>query len=562
MSEKVHDFIIVGGGVAGCVLAGRLREANPDSSILLLETGDDARDHDITQDVSGFPHVRGSVLDYAFDTVPQAGLGGRVMQQWAGKCLGGSGSINAAGWTRGPACDYDRWAVLTGDDSWNYENMLPYFRKTETYNAVGSDTAHGKTGPLQVKVSTRAERLWPMHDLVGSLWASEGLKWNKDLNSGSPLGYGYPGSLWNRGKRQFPQVAYDVSLDNTKLGTKVHKILFHLPEYGKPLRARGLQTVDGQVFEAKEIILCAGVYASPQILLHSGIGPREDLSKLGIEVLVPNDEVGKNLRDDLNVRQIFKLASADIHGGVGNPAVPFAPELFHELPIDHFAYTQAGDREAVLQALRDDGIADPDSHPLMHPDKVHQEVYIMYLALLSGIEAQKLGIQQDGTCITTSVYNMAPTSRGTIRLASNNPNDRPIIDPAYLSSKVDRVIMRDALRRVYRLLMFPAANAGPATVLSEVLLDESHNPLTRNLTDEECDARIMHCSESGAHPSGTCAMGKVTDSRLRVFGTEGLRVIDASSFPDGISAHIQAAVYALAEQGADMLISDTTRSVK
>lgn len=559
MAEPKYDFIIVGGGVAGCVVAHRLSQANKSYKILVLETGDDAKDHESTHNVAGFPKVRSSALDYSLDSVPQPHLKGRQLKQWGGKCLGGSGAINAAGWTRGPACDFDRWAQITGDASWGWEKMLLYFRMTETFSAKDGESVnedlHGSDGPMKVFVQGRAESEWKMHDHIEKLWSDHGLRWNPDINSGYPLGLGYPGTLWDQGRRQYPQDAYDISGVDVRLRTKVHKVLFDVERSSATLRTRGVVTLGGEIFTASQVILAAGVYFTPQILMLSGIGEPEALTKLGIETKISNEHVGQHLRDDLNVRQVFRLRDPARHGGVDMKSLSGRPKLPQRLPIDHFAYLHS-DSKNLVEALREDGELDASHHWLLNPDRVHQEVYIMYLALLSGTQLGSLNIQQDGSYITTSVYNMAPTARGEVRLASADPRHAPVVDPKYQSKAADREIMRDALRQVYRLLMFPVDGSIQPVTTEEVLLDKSHVPLTQQLTDAEIDGRIAYCAESGAHPSGTCGMGRVVDTRLRVIGAEGLRVVDASAFPDGVSAHIQAAVYALAEKGAAMILED------
>ncbi|KAG9602050.1 5-methyltetrahydropteroyltriglutamate-homocysteine methyltransferase, partial [Aureobasidium melanogenum] len=501
MAKEVYDFIIVGGGVAGCVVAHRLSQANKSYKILLLEAGDDARDHESTQNVAEFPKLRGSPLDYSLDTTPQPHLKGRRLKQWGGKCLGGSGAINAAGWTRGPACDFDRWAQLTGDPDWSWERMLPYFRKAEAFFAKDSDCInqdlHGSDGPMKVFVQGRTESEYQMHDHIEKLWLDRGLRWNPDLNSGDALGLGYPGTLWNEGQRQFPQNAYDLSGVEVRLRTRVHKILFDDENLSPMPRARGVLTHDGETFLASQVIVAAGVYFTPQILMLSGIGRQEDLSRLGIETKILNESVGQHLRDDLNVRQVFRLRDPAKHGGSSRKPL-------RRLPLDHFAYLQCNS-EKLIQALREDGEPDASRHWLLNAGRVHQEVYIMYLALLSGTQLQSLNIQQDGTYFTTSVYNMAPTARGEVRLASADPRQAPVVDPRYQSKAADREVMRDALRQVYQLLMFPIDESVQPITMEEVLLDKSHLPLTKQLTDDEIDSRIAYCAESGAHPSGTCA---------------------------------------------------------
>ena len=556
MSETTYDYIIVGGGVAGCVTANRLHEYLPSASILILENGGDPKSHTCTHDIPGFAHVRGSLLDYSLDTVPQKWLGGKVLKQWGGKCLGGSGSINAQGWTRGPATDYDRWAELTGDPSWSWENLLPCFRRMESFNGSKVDESlHGQEGPLKVTKTSLETSPWPLRDTLDRLYSAQGNHSIDDINSGNPLGYGPSASLWINGQRQYPHDAYDLSQVKVRLNTKVHKVLFEPNPTNSVPTVRGVLTLDGEEIQARQVIICAGVYHSPQILLLSGIGPPGELSKHIIQTVVPNQFVGKNLRDDLNVRLLFRLTNPERDGGVGSTAfVNNLAKFAGRFPTDYMVFAQCA-REQVLKALGQDGVQDPESHPLLQPGSVHQETFLMYMALLSSVQQQTMGLQQDGSYVTTSSYILAPTSRGVVSLNSADPHDPPRIDPGYFSTETDRLIMRDTLRRVAKLLMFADGEA-EQIVKEEIPLHKSGEPLTPELSDREMDERIFAGAESGAHPSGTCGMSRVLDSRLRVLGVNGLRVVDASSFPDGISAHIQAAVYALAEKGEEMIAED------
>lgn len=550
------DYIIVGAGPSGVVVAARLREKIPSASILLVEAGNDETDFELAKHVKHIGPVRGSRIDWSFDTVPQKHLHGRPIKKgFAGKALSGGAALNVGAWTRGPAVCYDRWADLTGDKSWSFQELLPYFRRCESFDAPHADGRyHGRDGPMRLSSPAANRGLhYPLFDDLKSAWQSmdRSLKWLPDINTGSLLGMGEPPTtFFQNNERQFPHLAYNLKGVEILTNSTVHKVLLRSQTRAGEYIATGIRLVSGrEILATQEVIVSAGAYNSPKILLLSGIGPSAELQKHGISVQVDSPYVGKGLRDDMNVRQFWKLRNPERGLAFGSPAMA-DPRLTTALPLDFMVWMQAP-REQLLAALAKDGITD-ENHEVLHPHAVHQESFMSYNAGRSPALTKELGLENDGSVVWSVVYNLNPTSVGQVTLASADPLTPPLIDPNYYSTEVDRLIVRDVLRKNMRVL---ETEAGKSFILSEVP-PPGFSALNSTSSDEELDRRVGALADSGSHPTGTCAMGKVLDSNLRVKGTKGLRVVDASIFPSHITAHNQAAVYAVAEKAADIIISD------
>lgn len=309
------DYIVAGGGLCGCTLASRLSET---STVLLIEAGKDVKDHPLTQTPLACMGAHGSEIDWNHKTTPQAGLRGRECYLAAGKALSGGTAINYGTWTRGPAFDYDVWAELVGDQTWSYASMLPYFKRVEHYHgeldgAPGSmDGAHGSTGRIHnVSVQTSsADRIYPLSEPVFDAWRELGVKKVADGNAGYPIGLGDYVENFYQGKRQLASEAY--SLKNVVVVTDVivKRVLFH----GK--RASGVELVDGRTFRAeKEVIVAAGAYKTPQVLMLSGVGPKAELERHQIPLVADNEDVGRHLHDHLAYPQWWVYTSAQSQSG-------------------------------------------------------------------------------------------------------------------------------------------------------------------------------------------------------------------------------------------------------
>ncbi|OAP60197.1 hypothetical protein AYL99_05199 [Fonsecaea erecta] len=558
MVQELHtyDYVVVGGGISGVVVASRLHESLPSASIALIEAGKDESEFELAKYTKYIAAVRGSSIDYSYDTVPQLHMDGTRKKAWAGRALSGGGAINVGAWMRGPAVDYERWAKLADDDSWTFDKLLPFFRKSETFLKDNPDPVlHGTQGPMDVQLmkDIRRGKCYPLAEPLKQAWleVDPSLPWNEDINNGYPLGMGDCASTLIGGERQFPHQKFP--LDGVKIFTKsiVARVLLRRDPSSPLPVAVGVELVDGQKIHAnKEVIICAGAFNSPKILLLSGIGPALEIHQHGIPVEVDLPEVGKGFRDDIVMRVAWRLRHPERGLSLGSPALT-DPDLVNNLPLDFFVWTQCP-MDEVRKALEKDGIVDQE-HELLHPKVVHQENYIMWMAGRSDALLAKLGLSNDGKFMCTSTYNLHPTSVGSITLSSADPLAPPVIDPNYYATETDRVIWRDALRKQMRVLL--DTPSGKSFVVEEAP-PPGYPQLTLDSSDREIDRRVGAFGETGSHPSGSCAMGKVVDSRLRVKGVRGLRVVDASIFPGPIATHIQAGVYVVAEKGADMIAAD------
>ncbi len=553
---KSYDFVIVGGGVSGVIVASRLHAALPDTSILLVEAGKDEADFELARFAKYMSSVRGSAIDYGYDTVPQRHLDGKPKKAWAGRALSGGGAINVGAWMRGPATDFDYWAEELNDDTWTFENLLPYFCRSETFHSTSADpTLHGSKGPMEIKMNKdiRNGKDYPLCEDMKAAWKEfdPTLRWNPDINCGDPSGMGDWPTTFTRPERQFPHRTYDLIGVEILTETPIHRVVLQTQDGEGEPRATGVQLISGAVLEArKEVIICAGTYASPKILLLSGIGSSDHLKSHGIECKVDLPEVGQGLCDDLTMRQVWRLRHPERGLSFGSPLLADA-DLTSHVPIDFFVWTRASP-DLIRQALAKDGIS-AEKHHHLRPGTVQQEMYTMWMAGRSAALLAQLGLSNDGSLICTSSYNVSPTSRGSVSLQSADPSVPMLIDPNYYATETDRAIFREALRKTMRVLL--TTDAGKSFVLGEVP-PPGFPAISHDSSDKQLDHRVASFAETGSHPCGTCGMGRVLDSHLCVKGVRNLRVVDASVFPTPIATHHQAAVYAVAEKGADLILAD------
>lgn len=350
---------------------------------------------------------------------------------------------------------------------------------------------------------------------------------------------------WRDGKRQLARDAYDLSRVQVQLNTLVESLI--LDDQDGQIVVTGVKLADGRNISAnKEVILSAGVFRSPQILMLSGIGPDAELSRHGIPVLVNSPEVGCNFFDHLAIVQWWKLRCPERGLALGTPLWTDSAYQLGK-PIDWIVFERTP-REQLLKAFEHDGCK-IDS-VVMDASCIHSETLVVYVPTGRSTGAPKLPF--DGTHISTAVLGLMPTSRGSITLASTDPKDSPLIDPTFYATETDRASLRYGVRQLMRMLL--GTPEGQSTVETEVT-PPACSQLTTDSSDAEIDARVKRLGNSFYHAAGSLAMGKVVDTDLCVKGVKGLRVVDASVLPVSIAAHYQVCLYALAEHAADIVLA-------
>ena len=427
------------------------------------------------------------------------------------------------------------------DDKWSYEGLLPYFRRTETHHNIKDvdPNQHGSAGPIH---TTSMARKYPLTNLIWDAFLSTGLAATKDANGGNPLGVAPYTENWRDGKRQPSGKAYGLKGVNVVTNTFVRRIIM------EGSVAVGAELIDGRVIRAnKEVILSCGSIRSPQVLLLSGIGPKRELVKYGIEQLVDSPDVGANFNDHTCLALFYKVKNPELSRVAGSPGWT-DPSYLRGVPAD-VVVTANADKEKLKEALVKDGHTNvDDSHPHLAPTRGHMEVLPIYAP--TEAPHTNLNVPFDGTCMTVGVLNLLPTSRGSVTLASTDPTADPLIDPNYYATEADRVIARQGVRLALQAF---ESSAGQQIVDGEFLPPGTTKQLTLQSTDEEIDDRMKRFAATWFHPTGSCSMGKVVDTNLKVKGTENLRVVDASVMPCPIGAHYQVATYAIAEQAAELI---------
>lgn len=553
--ETFFDYIIVGGGTAGCVLASRLHQCDPSKAILLVERGPDEQKHpQITNPVAAplIPVTTNLVSKY--DTVSQPGLSGRSILNLAGSILSGSSAVNYGMWSRGDKLDYEQWAKSSGDDRWTYERMMPYFNRSEHHHDPDADPKlHGFDGPIH----TVSGHQYPLRDTVYNAFHAAGYKDNPDANSGNPLGLAKYTENWHKATRQPAGTAYPLEGVQVMTNTIVRKILLKDdPATGKML-ATGIELLSGrQIHARKEVVVSCGAHRTPQILMLSGIGDEAELAKHGVHQLVHIHFVGHNLFDHLALGIAWKLKPYVQERGaaLGHPEWKNNPSNSEGMPIEWIVHSSVPP-SALLPALQADGETLSAPKQLLLKERVHTMMLVAYGPMAMG---PNRSVPMDGSHISTIALLYQPMSRGSITLSSANPEDPPIVDPAYYSTQADKVMLRSAVRNILRVVETPA--------MQEVIECESppegYPPLTSKSTDAEIDARVAGFGTTIHHAAGTCAMGNVVDGQLKVKGVNRLRIVDASVFPAPVSGALQASVYAMAELASDLILGDARKDVK
>ncbi|KAB8297738.1 hypothetical protein EYC80_001540 [Monilinia laxa] len=538
------DYIIVGGGLTGCALAGRLAERlGPSSSIFILEAGVDPTSNPNSTSLGGGFALAGSELDWAYKTAPNSALGKRVVTLVAGKTLGGGSVLNYGGWARGDKRDYDAWARILGDDRWSYKGLLPYFQRSESVHDVAENPdQYGYDGPMKVTSISGSDpkRRYPLREPILKAWAELGVE-HIPTNTGKLDGLSEFLENFDDGVRQPSYLAFDLSGVRIITETAVHRILFEQTPDQKP-RATTVVLADGRQIKArKEIIISAGAVGSPQLLQLSGVGPASVLTRHSIPVVVDLPAVGQNLFEHFALFQIFKLRNPERGLSLGHPSLS-DPAFFKGMPVD-WVVNEALPAETLKKALAEDGDLS-DVRRLGEAGQTHVETMILYNPLAPGVPV-------DGSFLGTSVMLTMPTSRGSLELASASPNTPPVISGNYFSTTTDRAVLVYGARRLLQCLT--GTKIGKEFVETEVGPGPGLEPLTVESSDEDIEDRIRIVGNPHFHIAGTCAIGKVLDTNLRVKGVKGLRVVDASIFPAPLGGHPQASLYAIADLAAEII---------
>ncbi|KAI0013561.1 GMC oxidoreductase [Xylariaceae sp. FL0662B] len=538
------DYIIAGGGLAGCVVASRLKQYQNSARILIVEAGPDVSGNkEILHFMSLFPI--GDSFDWGYKTVPQKGYGGRQVDIASGRALGGGSVINKCGWFRGSRADYDSWGEAVGDQRWSYDGQLPYFKMTEKwFNGVDSKS-HGRDGKLQIESPISTNRIYPLAGILERAWEEFGVHKlpGGDYNAGANIGFGYANENRANGARQIAPSVYSLDGITVMTDTLVGSILVD-----KDNKATGIRLSDGTEIQGSKVIAAAGAYRTPQLLMLSGLGPKATLEKHGIETKVDIPEVGKNFNDHVILILNWKLKDPLKGYALGSNNPLFSePRFATGVPITHIVCTQVPRHDLEATIARDEGKDKVDpNHYLLKREWAMMENMVMYLPVPP--------VQADGTHIGTVLMGLKPTSRGTVTIASDNPADSPVLDPNYFATEVDKLVWRYSLRNIAAFM------TGDTPLGREIVECETpfpgFEPLTVHASDEYLDNRVKTHGESTFHGCGTCSMGTVVDTDLRVKGVQNLWVVDASVIPISIGAHIQAAVYALAEQAAVIIAQE------
>ncbi|MBU6292162.1 MAG: GMC family oxidoreductase N-terminal domain-containing protein [Burkholderiales bacterium] len=538
-SESIgtFDYIIIGAGTAGCVLANRLSQRKG-SQVLLIEAG--GKDDYVWVHIPvGYLYcIDNPRTDWRYKTESEPGLNGRRLIYPRGKVLGGCSSINGMIYMRGQRQDYDDWASVTGDDRWRWDNVLPIFLRSEDHHA-GANPFHGVGGEWRVE----KQRLrWDILDAFREAAAQTGIQTVSDFNQGDNEGCGYfevnqkNGLRWNTAKAFLKSNARQGAL-TIMTGCHVEKLIFEKNESG--LRCSGVEFTGGakrwRATAHHETVLAAGAIGSPQILQHSGVGPLELLQRHQITPTLVHEGVGANLQDHLQLRMVFKVKDAKTLNTMANSwwgkAAIAAEYLVNRTGPMSMAPSQLG--------------------LFTRSDPTQLRANIQY-------HVQPLSLERFGEplhafpAFTASVCNLRPSSRGKVEIAGADPYLAPKISLNYLATAEDRRVAADAIRITRRIAQAPALQR---------YAPEELKPGADLASDVELEKAAGDIGTTIFHPVGTCKMGAATDpaavvdSELRVRGVAGLRVVDASIMPTITSGNCNSPVIMIAERASDLILA-------
>jgi choline dehydrogenase len=536
MGRNNFDYVIIGAGAAGCVLANRL-SAEPQVNVLLLEAGGTDR-HPLTRIPAGFAKLMGTKFNWIFDTAPQKHLGNRKMFLPQGRGLGGSTSVNAMLYVRGHRSDYDEWRDL-GNEGWGYDDVLPYYKKFENNERL-VDEYHGTGGELNVADQVGHN---PLSAAFVRAAQEVGIPYTADPNGANQEGVFYHQVTQRNAWRESAATAFLRPVKTRPnltvvTGATATRVLV------RDGRAVGLtytrREKEHTVHAAAEVIVSAGAINSPRLLLLSGIGPADDLQAAGVQVVHDLPGVGKNLHDQVEVYITAECSQP----------ISYTGEDRWDKAIRHAIQWGLYKTGPATATITEAGAFLSSSESVRSPD-----IQLHFLpAYVVWPDESRTAARVPGHGFTILACNVRPRSRGEVRLVSANPAATPIVDPNYLAEPEDWTISVEGFKWIRKVLSAPALQ-------QYVKREQMPGPGVE--TDEEIREYIRKWGKTDYHPVGSCRMGTddmaVVDPQLRVHGLDGLRVIDSSIMPNTISGNTQAPSMMVGEKGAAMILSGKAR---
>ncbi|KAF8164816.1 hypothetical protein B0H34DRAFT_793279 [Crassisporium funariophilum] len=562
-----YDYVIVGAGTAGNVLANRLSE-NPRNQVLVIEAGiSDEGNFAIQVPFMGATIVPNTIYDWNYTTTAQPGFNGRSIPYPRGKVLGGCSTVNIFVHSYGASDDYDKYAAVTGDPGWKWDNMKKYIPKHEKWTEPvdGSDSTgkytpakHGFNGVLPISLPGHQQDIDAKVIATTAELASE-FPYNQDMGGGDVLGIGYVQNAIGGGQRSSSASTYlaqainrpnlHVLINNQVvklLPTGIHRgsVSFHAVMF-----ATGAGSLPSIVWASKEIILSAGSIGTPQLLQLSGIGARSELSPLWIPTIVENPSVGKNLSDHVLVPTIF-----DVQPGSSVDPLLRDPNMFGAALQEWFA-TKTGilangitNMLGYLRLPSTASIFSTVQDPSNGPKSAHWELIFTNFWVNPAVPQPA-----EGSFMGVPVILISPSSRGSTKITTADPFTKPTVNPNFLATQFDIFTLKEGIRAVLRFMR--------ASALSDYVIGPNGDLATAT-TDAALEQFVRDSATTIYHPVGTAAMSPkgakwgVVDPDLKVKGTEGLRIVDASVFPFLPSAHTQGPTYLLAHRAADLILAD------